>query len=166
MAQVSCSKCGRQISDGVTECPHCGYPAGPFWRRVWPRLSQFVLPLFLLLALFGGADLLRRRMRAQVTRRHMEALAGLRLSLSATEACQQMVQNRLAPAAKPRFNPVGFDPIEIPSRESIVVAGVVDAKNGSGALVRSRYSCGMRRDTMKGVWVGSSGIAAAPSAAR
>jgi len=120
-------------------------------------------PLLLLALLFGGAGFLRRKMSAEVTKRHNEATAALRLSVSPTEACQQMVQIRLAPAAKPKFNPAGFDPIEIPSRESIVVAGVVDAKNGSGAEVRSRYRCGLRRDSIKRVWVGSASLAVAPT---
>ena len=163
MAQVNCPKCGVQISDTVAECPHCGYPTAPFWLRVWPRLRQLMAPLLLLALLFGGAGFLRRKMSAEVTKRHNEAIAALRLSVSPTEACQQMVQLRLAPAAKPKFNPAGFDPIEIPSRESIVVAGVVDAKNGSGAEVRSRYRCGLRRDSIKRVWVGSASLAVAPT---
>lgn len=159
MAQVNCPKCGSQISDSAIECPHCGYPTGPFWLRAWPKIRQVFVPVLLLGLVFGGGNFLQHRMRAEVTRRRAEALVGLRLSISATEACQQMVQSRLAPAAKPKFDPAGMNPIEIPSRESIVVAGVVDARNGSGALVRSRYSCGMRRDSTKGVWVGSSGLA-------
>jgi hypothetical protein len=166
MAQVNCPKCGVQISDSATECPHCGYPTGPFWLRIWPRLRQLAFPGLLLLLLFGGGGFLRHKMRAQVTRRHAEAIAALRLSISAGEACRQMVQIRLAPAAKPKFNPGGVDPIEIPTRESVVVAGLVEAKNGAGAMVRSKYSCGMRRDTMKGVWVGSSAISAAPQSDR
>jgi hypothetical protein len=166
MAQVNCPKCGRQISESAIECPQCGYPTGPFWRRWWPKVRQLFLPAFLLTLLFGGGGFLRHKMAVKVTRRRAEALVGLRLSVSATEACQQMVRTRLAPSAKPRFDPAGINPIEIPSRESIVVAGLVEAKNGSGALLRGRYSCGMRRDSMKGVWVGSSAIAATPNGDR
>src|SRR4029078_5159435 len=163
MAQVNCPKCRVQISDPAAESPHCGYPTAPFWLRVWPRLRQLMAPLLLLALLFGGAVSLRLKRSAEVTKRHNEAIAALRLSVSPTEACQQMVQIRLAPAAKPRFNPAGFDPIEIPSRESIVVAGVVDAKNGSGAEVRSRYRCGLRRDSIKRGWGGSASLARAPT---
>ena len=75
MAQVNCPKCGVQISDTVAECPHCGYPTAPFWLRVWPRLRQLMAPLLLLALLFGGAGFLRRKMSAEVTKRHNEAIA-------------------------------------------------------------------------------------------
>lgn len=26
MALISCPECGKEISDKVTACPHCGYP--------------------------------------------------------------------------------------------------------------------------------------------
>jgi hypothetical protein len=57
MSLVYCSACGKQISDAVPACPHCGQPAG---RRgsgrglpVWGKILLFLVLGMVIVAFFA-----------------------------------------------------------------------------------------------------------------
>lgn len=160
MALINCPECGNEISDAAASCPTCGHRFRAVWRATWPMLRQFVWPAFALFIMLGGGAFLRRTMRADIARRHSNERAALALSISAADACQQLVLKSLGSPAKAKFTTRDGGLIQIPSGDSVLVLGTVEGQNGSRATVRTRFSCGMRRDSTKGVWVGSAFIAA------
>jgi len=64
MPLVSCSACGKQISDAELACPHCGQPAGKTGgascrRRGLPVWGKILLMLLLVMVVLGGFAVLK-----------------------------------------------------------------------------------------------------------
>ena len=166
MALIHCPECGSEISEVVAVCPNCGHRSQAVWRAIWPTLRQFAWPAFALLIMLGAGAFLRRTMRADIAKRRSDQRVALSLTITAAEACQQIVLNNLRSPATARFSTGDGGTIQMPSGDSILVLGTVEAENQSGGMVKSRYSCGMRRDSLNGVWVGRAFVAAAVTSRR
>ena len=68
MALIQCSECGKEISDQIAACPHCGYPVQKQTYSVWAAPTWPVK-----LCLFVGLVLLAIQAVSEILK-HVEGL--------------------------------------------------------------------------------------------
>lgn len=134
----ACPHCAEEIQDAAKVCKHCG-------RTVVSRVGAVMVSLTvlaLIVAIIGAGAWVYWSLAQQPT------------PAAAYEVCQRYVAARLPSPGAARFPAIHEAGVTVATGgDDFVVRGVVDAPNGFGTVVRTRFVCTVRYEENNQWWL-------------
>lgn len=173
MALVKCKECGAQVSTKARTCPSCGSPT----RKPLTMLA-FLGYTILGFALLGvvasfvekheasltpaqrqARDQERAKQRTEAEKREAEAKAAANEKACSNDVpayvmAQSFVEARLKAPSTAKFPAITANGVQTEYLGNCThkIVGYVDAQNGFGAMLRTRYSVKLKNDPAKDTW--------------
>jgi hypothetical protein len=141
MAMKPCRECGKEVSSAAKTCPQCGI-ARPVYTWGFRRTFYTVL--------FGGMVLtaiISAAISPSVDDPDEDRL------WESSALCERMVRKSLKAPSTAKFPDEGRSTVRSSNeRLEFTTVGSVDAQNGFGAQIRSKFRCVLEFDAVAHTW--------------
>ena len=158
--RVPCPSCRKRLSQNATSCPNCGHPLPYGWAKAAKTKARS--GCLFSLAMFVGMIVLLRYIGLELPsiKETPESRASLNCNGSSGEiaafvASQSFVKPRLKAPSTSVFPYITSDGVTVSPTGSCkyAVLGYVDAQNGFGAQIRTRYVVETEFHAVENRWI-------------